>query len=55
MGRGSGIRDPGSGKNLSRIKGSKGSGSWIRIRNTGTHIIKKNSDLDTEATNAAFC
>jgi hypothetical protein len=39
MGLGSGIRDPGSGKNLFRIpdpgsRGQKGTGSRIRIRNT---------------------
>jgi hypothetical protein len=40
MGLGSGIRDPGSGKNLSRIpdpgvKKAPDPGSRIRIRNTG--------------------
>jgi hypothetical protein len=40
---GSGIRDPGSGKNLFRIpdpgsRGQKGTGSRIRIRNTGFHL-----------------
>jgi hypothetical protein len=36
MGLGSGIRDPGSGKNYSgsRIQGQKSTGSWIRTRNT---------------------
>jgi hypothetical protein len=34
---GSGIRDPGSGKNLFRIQGSKSTQSRIRIRNTGAN------------------
>ncbi len=41
---GSGIRDPGSGKNLFRIpdpesRGQKGTGSRIRIRNTEKNCI----------------
>ncbi len=41
MGLGSGIRDPGSGKKTYsgsriRVQGQKGTGSRIRIRNTGT-------------------
>ena len=41
MGLGSGIRDPGPGKNLFRIpdpRGQKGTGSRIRIRNTATYV-----------------
>jgi hypothetical protein len=43
MDLGSGIRDPGSGKNLFWIpdpgsRGQKGTGSRIRIRNTGNRI-----------------
>jgi hypothetical protein len=37
MGLGSGIRDLGSGKNLSGSRGQKGTGS--RIRNTGYRYI----------------
>jgi hypothetical protein len=44
MGLGSGIRDPGSGKNLFRIpdlgsRGQKGTGSRIRIRNTASNVL----------------
>ncbi len=45
MGLGSGIRDPGSGKNLFRIpdpgsRGQKGTGSRIRIRNTDSNSVR---------------
>jgi hypothetical protein len=46
MALGSGIRDPGSGKNLFRIPDpgvKKGTGSQIRIRNTAKHETRNSS------------
>jgi hypothetical protein len=49
---GSGIRDPGSGKNPFRIpdprsRGQKGAGSWIRIRNTVCDNLSSHVSLES--------